>query len=519
MSNPDGSPPGPSDVAQAEVPGVTGGAASPPTAGHARGTLPNAEPSGTPILDSINTKIVSHILPSSYAKKGRIHSRRKPTAHRTSYSWEVRNRSRYHEYVHNLALAGWDNLKQLDSYMDKDIQDTNLVVSILDIKSDNQVDLVEDLYSLGEVDAFLKEDVRGKAKVRLFLVEHGGSLQSSMIDCLGSHLVMDPRFFAANLFGPYMIISPADRHRAPFAGIGFTILKPSRSRATETKFFRVSIYIKHDDDGSGWCGVILFNSHSKVQLSARTLTPPPPFGQEIPGLRSQINPSHTQASQFNQPQSLRELYIHALYLSNTSQATASPFYAICPLIKLNFHCWNEVINAIRTEDRRISDISEASFGHVEEIQHTLALIERFGTLGWQDTNTPPPEAVEQIQAELIEDFKHLLNQTDLLWEERRNMSSVRDRQRQARWSTLTNTFTFIFVPISLISSIYGMNVVEISGSDQNPRIWQFFVACIGLNLVILFMMAASHWVGEMRRYRRKPGVKEVWAFATNMDGR
>ncbi|KAF3935061.1 hypothetical protein ABW20_dc0107706 [Dactylellina cionopaga] len=463
MSNPDGSPPGPSDVSQAEVPASTSGAASPPTAGHARGTIPNGEFSETPILDSIQTQIRYHILPGSSAKNRRAGTRRKPTAHRTSYSWEVQKHSRYHEYVHNLALAGWDNLKQLDSYMEKDIQDTNLVVSVLDIKSENQVELIQDLYSLDEVDDFLKEDVRGKSKVRMYLVEHGGSLQSSMIDCLGTHLGMDPRFFAANLFGPYMIISPADRHRAPFAGIGFTILKPTRSRVTETKFFRVSIYVKHDDDGSGWCGVILFNSHSKVQLSARTLTPPPLFGQEIPGLPSQINPSNSGVSQANQPQSLRELYIATLKLADLSQATESPFYAICPLLKLNFHCWNEVINTIH--------------------------------------------------------FRHLLNQTDLLWEERRNMSSVRDRQRQARWSTLTNSFTFIFVPISLISSIYGMNVVEISGSNENPRIWQFFVACFGLVLAILILMAASHWVGELRRYRRVAGVKEVWAFATNIDHR
>ncbi|KAK6538477.1 hypothetical protein TWF694_010060 [Orbilia ellipsospora] len=315
MSNPEApSPPAPSDAPQAEIP-ASGAAASPPASGHASGAIPNGEPSDTPILDSL---IPSHLLPASYVRKHRVHSRRKPTAHRTSYSWEAVKRSRYHDYVHNLTLAGWDNLKQLDSYMNKDIQDTNLVVSVLDITPDNTVELVEDLFSLGEVDAFLRDDVRGKSRARLYLIEHGGSLQSSMIDCLGTHLVMDPRFFAANLFGPYMIISPSERHRAPFAGVGFTVLEPTRSRVTETKFFRVSIYIKHDEDGSGWCGVILFNSHFKVQLSARTLTPPPLFGQGIPDLPSQINPSFTQTSQFNQPQSLRELYIHALSLSDVS---------------------------------------------------------------------------------------------------------------------------------------------------------------------------------------------------------
>ncbi|KAK6532624.1 hypothetical protein TWF281_006805 [Arthrobotrys megalospora] len=525
MSNTDGSPPGPANVAQAEIPALGDThSVSPPPAGHARGAIPNAGPSHTPILDSVGSQLKAQVLPTSKASK--IHglaARRKPTAHRTSYSWEVAQRNAYHEYVHNLVLAGWDNLKRLDDYMEKDVQDTNLVVSVVDIDSDHQVERVEDLHSLAEVDTFLQKDVRGKAKVRMYLVEHGGSLQSSMIDCLGQHLQMDPRFFASNLFKPYMVIAPADRHRAPFSGIGFTVLRPARSRTIETKFFRVSIYAKNDHDGSGWCGVILFNSHAKLQLSPRTLCPPPPFGHPIPGLSSQSLPTASKVSPLNQPRSLRELYIDALDLTDLTEASTSPFYAFCPLLKLNFHCWNEVINTIRTEDRRLSDISEASLGHVEEIQHTLAMIERYGTLSWQDpsltSTTPPSQTVQNTQAELIEDFKHLLNQTDLLWEERRNMASIRDRQRQSRWSALTNSFTFIFVPISLISSIYGMNVSEISGSSENPNIWQFFVACVLLNVVILFLMAASHWVGEMRRYRRLVGVKEVWAFATNMDGR
>ncbi|KAK6505860.1 hypothetical protein TWF481_007750 [Arthrobotrys musiformis] len=528
MSNPDGSPPGPANVAQATVPpfhaDATVGAADTDSASplpaehvHARGVIPNAGLSETPILDTVASRLKARIYSPSRTSKIHLGGRRKPTAHRTSYSWEVAARNVYHEYVHNLVLAGWDNLKRLDDYMENDVQDTNLAVSVVDIKTDDQVERVQDLYSLAEVDTFLQKDGRGNAKVRMYLVEHGGSIQSSMIDCLGQRLQIDPRFFASNLFGPYMVIAPADRHRAPFSGMGFTVLRPTRSRTSETKFFRVSIYVKPDLDGSGWCGVILFNSHAKIQLSPRTLCAPPPFGHPIPGLSPQSIPTVSSVSPFNQPRPLRELYIDALALSDLTEAASSPFYAFCPLLKLNFHCWNEVINTIRTEDRRLSDISEASLGHVEEIQHTLAMIERYGSSGWQDS--APSERVKNTQTELIEDFKHLLNQTDLLWEERRNMASIRDRQRQARWSTLTNSFTFIFVPISLISSIYGMNVTEISGSSKNPNIWQFFVACIGLNFVILLLMAASHWVGEIRKYRRLVGVKDVWAFATNMDGR
>ncbi|KAK6504482.1 hypothetical protein TWF506_002677 [Arthrobotrys conoides] len=150
MSDAAGSPPGPANVAQSGIPPLDAaadadtGSASPPPAGHARGAIPNAGPSDTPILDSVSSQLRARISLTSRPSKlhGHLGARRKPIAHRTSYSWEVAERSLYHEYVHNLALAGWDNLKRLDDYMENDIQDTNIAVSVIDIKPNHQVERV-----------------------------------------------------------------------------------------------------------------------------------------------------------------------------------------------------------------------------------------------------------------------------------------------------------------------------------------------------------------------------------------
>jgi hypothetical protein len=38
-------------------------------------------------------------------------------------NWEEEGHEPYHEYVHQLVDAGWDNLKGLDDYMSEDWED------------------------------------------------------------------------------------------------------------------------------------------------------------------------------------------------------------------------------------------------------------------------------------------------------------------------------------------------------------------------------------------------------------
>src|SRR5437764_3639055 len=54
--------------------------------------------------------------------------------------WEENRTGPYHEYVHQLVDAGWDNLKTLDEYMSQNRKgnDQDLTVSILDITDNLQ---------------------------------------------------------------------------------------------------------------------------------------------------------------------------------------------------------------------------------------------------------------------------------------------------------------------------------------------------------------------------------------------
>ena len=104
-------------------------------------------------------------------------------------------------------------------------------------------------------------------------------------------------------------------------------------------------------------------------------------------------------------------------------------------------------------------------------------------------------------------------QSNLMWETRAKMAAVKQHQSETRWTTLTNTFTYVFAPVTIISGIYGMNVAEISGSSSNPDIWQFFVAVLALNGLVLVTLAASNWFHIIQKHGRKAGAKEVFGFA------
>lgn len=182
-------------------------------------------------------------------------------------------------------------------------------------------------------------------------------------------------------------------------------------------------------------GVLLFNSHTKITMSVHTLATPPTFS---PSMDEGI-PSATA----REPKSFRELYLSTFDFTDLREAALSPFYCIHPLLRLNSFCWSKVINNICDEDRRLNGISEGtSVYHVAEIKKSLAVVERGGSLGW-GIRFPHPPLTEDTQARLEEDFKHLLDQSDSLWEQRKKMAAVRQRQADARSTALTNSFTYL----------------------------------------------------------------------------
>ena len=190
--------------------------------------------------------------------------------------WEQPPESRppYHEYIHDLVQGGWDILKPLDDYMSVDIEDQELVISILDITDAWQLERQPDIYDVLALKKTLNEGKPANVKVRLFMTEQQGGLAASVMAALGSSLDLDPRFFQAGLRGNKHVLAPSERHRAPFTSITFGVPKLSTPLRTDAEKFKVMFYVKpdnavrqmstlkegvqmHPSAGDGWTGVCL----------------------------------------------------------------------------------------------------------------------------------------------------------------------------------------------------------------------------------------------------------------------
>jgi hypothetical protein len=171
--------------------------------------------------------------------------------------WEAPgSRQPYHEYVHQLVLAGWDSLQELDCYMMTDIEDQDLVVSVLDITESYEQVRRPDIHDGTVLKQFLEEGSRDGVKVRLYMAEQRGNLAARVIEAFGSSLGLDPRFFLWSIRDKHGVapLTPSHRHRAPFMSIGFGVPLAKTSSRTDAENFRVTVYIHHDEVGSGWTG-------------------------------------------------------------------------------------------------------------------------------------------------------------------------------------------------------------------------------------------------------------------------
>jgi hypothetical protein len=209
----------------------------------------------TPISPSTGIDYLTFNMPFKKPKKS-TRLRRRITADgrlQLCTDWEEHGREPYHEYIHRLVGAGWDNLKKLDEYMCRDVVDQDLTISVLDITEDLQLKCHPDIHNELALKNFLFEENCDGVKVRLFMAEQLGSLSSGVMEAFGSALELDPRFFQWSIYGNKNLLSPAERHRVPFTSIGFTILTSSLD-VTDTEFFRVSVYILQGETDDHWTG-------------------------------------------------------------------------------------------------------------------------------------------------------------------------------------------------------------------------------------------------------------------------
>ena len=168
--------------------------------------------------------------------------------------WEQPQGTRrpYHQYVHELVQAGWETLAPLDRHMEKDIEDRDLVISVMDTSDNLQTKRWPDIHDGLALKHFLEEDNRSGVKVRLYLAEQKGEMSSGVMEAFGGSLALDPRFFQWSIWSRDVMV-PSERHRAPFLKIGFAVPEHSTAPKAGAERFNITVYIQPGEDDT-WTG-------------------------------------------------------------------------------------------------------------------------------------------------------------------------------------------------------------------------------------------------------------------------
>jgi hypothetical protein len=189
--------------------------------------------------------VIEHRIDSGFAAVERFSRKSRKPTHASVQEWDQTNqRTPYHEYVHQLVLAGWDNLRDLDNYMNKAIEQQGLVISVLDISDDFKEKRWPDMYNTLDLQKFLVEKNRDGVKIRLYMAEYQREPSASVIETFGSALKLDPRFFHWAIHSKGRVFTPSQRHRAPYVSLGFGVLDASTSNTTDAEKFKVLVYIQ-----------------------------------------------------------------------------------------------------------------------------------------------------------------------------------------------------------------------------------------------------------------------------------
>lgn len=134
--------------------------------------------------------------------------------------------------------------------------------------------------------------------------------------------------------------------------------------------------------------------------------------------------------------------------------------------------------------------------HGERLAETIGLLENRHSLDWP--RVPTSDAAEKTAALLLTDFKYLLHRADSLAREcEQGMatlanSSMLDESRRSvdnaiRVERLTVLAT-IFIPLSFVCSIWGMNFQEMGSGSLH--FWMWFATA---GPIVAFSLAVYHF--------------------------
>lgn len=145
---------------------------------------------------------------------------------------------------------------------------------------------------------------------------------------------------------------------------------------------------------------------------------------------------------------------------------------------------------ILRNDKQVLDRTDMYFSTVIE------LIDQRKSLGWPTCATQDGQRrVEVIAKRLKGDFEQLRSRartlsemrTQLIQIEMNTISILESKKglQQAERVGLLTFLAYVFIPLTFISSVFGMNVTTFT--SPNPPLWKFFASAIPFTLICLMI--------------------------------
>ncbi|KAL3419100.1 hypothetical protein PVAG01_09322 [Phlyctema vagabunda] len=199
--------------------------------------------------------------------------------------------------------------------------------------------------------------------------------------------------------------------------------------------------------------------------------------------------------------------VYATDAADLKLLNEDPFYILSSVLSTAATSWLRVLNLLEEDVKECQDVGLQDFDRaIEQLRFDASLLERTETVITQHMQiittggcrtwpkTKDPDALErkaEIQRELKNDHQHVLSKCASLVVRCRttidflvSTSQLIDAQKgivQANQVASLTRLAFVFIPLSLMAAIFGMNVEEMK---DNPPIWLFFATAFPLSLAI-----------------------------------
>lgn len=198
---------------------------------------------------------------------------------------------------------------------------------------------------------------------------------------------------------------------------------------------------------------------------------------------------------------------------------ADPFYALGEIFRLSANSQQQFLNVIDAKLRTYSAkgpqhdyeilphlkyTQQILYSRISDIKRVLMSIENTLRPAWAKSNSQTGKEKAQIAYDTFQrDFKHLLDHAVSLYDRTKEAISVLQSSisiKESRGAILqaekAGKLTFLasaFIPVSVATGIFGMNVKELPG-DQISILWFFVVAVILITLIFILFYFDAFWM-------------------------